>query len=269
MSAAAARTAADLTAPAGIRTPLVFLHGIGSTAEGWVEQQLRLPGHRTLAWNACGYGDNAPLRSEAPTVEAYADALAQDLDHSFDGPLVLVASSWGSLIALALAHAQPGRVDRLVLSGPTRGYGHLPPSERRSLWDARAERIRTLGVARMLQEDEARLLAAPPSSAQAGQLAHAREGVNAAGYLQALHALMAADGEALARGVRCPVLVVAGAQDRIAPPAAHAELLAGALHNARLECLPACGHLPHAEQAERFDQLLQAFIQPETSEDPT
>jgi pimeloyl-ACP methyl ester carboxylesterase len=239
---------------------LVLLHGIGSTALSWHAQLQAFQGRRVLAWNAPGYADSSPLPSALPVAQDYARALLALLDDQNLGPTALVASSWGSTIAIALAALQPARVTHLVLSGPTSGYGALPFAQRLALFAARGERARTAGISAMLEQDAPRLMASPLSAEQRLQQARARRGVTLDGYLQALHALTAADAPPALRDVACPTLIVYGEQDAIAPPAEHALRLAETLPSAQLVVFPRCGHLPHAEHTERFNHVVEAFI---------
>ncbi|MBD0423391.1 alpha/beta fold hydrolase [Streptomyces sp. TRM S81-3] len=59
--------------------------------------------------------------------------------------------------------------------------------------------------------------------------------------------------------VRPPVLVVAGQDDRAAPPS-DARNLARALPAARLDVFPSCGHFPMAERPRSFTRLLGDFL---------
>lgn len=239
---------------------LVLLHGIGSTALGWHAQLQAFPGRRVLAWNAPGYGDSMPLPSTQPVAQDYALALLKLLNSQDLGSIALVASSWGTPIAIALAALHPARITHLVLSGPTAGYGALPPAQRSALLAARGERARTAGISAMLEQDAPRLLATDLPAERRQQHVLARQGVTLEGYLQALHALAAANAPRALRDVVCPTLIVYGEQDAIAPPAEHALRLAEALPSAQLHAFPRCGHLPHVELPERFNHLVEAFI---------
>jgi pimeloyl-ACP methyl ester carboxylesterase len=56
-----------------------------------------------------------------------------------------------------------------------------------------------------------------------------------------------------------PVLVVAGASDRLVDQA-EAQAVAGAFPNARLETIKASGHLPMVEAPEELSRILVGFI---------
>ncbi|GIL37902.1 alpha/beta fold hydrolase [Roseiterribacter gracilis] len=57
-----------------------------------------------------------------------------------------------------------------------------------------------------------------------------------------------------------PVLVIAGAQDRMTPPDRSEEIAAGIPH-ARLEILDPAGHLTPLEQPERVSELMRAWLE--------
>ena len=57
-----------------------------------------------------------------------------------------------------------------------------------------------------------------------------------------------------------PLLMIQGAEDRVTPAAANAELLAKAVPHARLMVLTGCGHLLEAEQPERVNELIGNFL---------
>lgn len=240
---------------------LVFLHGIGSTALGWQSQLNAFSGRRVLAWNAPGYGESPPLPSAQPLAQDYARALLALLDSEGIQEIALVASSWGTPIAIALALLQPARITHLVLGGPSAGYGALPPAQRSELLATRGDRARALGISAMLEQDAPRLVAPGLSAAGHQQLNLARQGVTLEGYLQALHALAAADAPSALRNVACPTLIVYGEEDAIAPPPTHALRLAEALPSAQLHAFPQWGHLPHVEHPERFNHLVEAFLE--------
>jgi pimeloyl-ACP methyl ester carboxylesterase len=245
----------------GDAVPLVMLHGIGSTAAGWRRHISAFGvGRRALAWNAPGYADSAPLTEARPHVDDYAQRLLVLLDETRIESAVLMASSWGSLIALAAAAAWPDRIRKLILSGPTAGYGGLSAGKRQQLMDARSTRAQAIGIAAMLEADTPRLVAPEAAQSVLDDLAHAQRGVHLDGYLQALHAMVNEDALRTATCVRCPTLVIAGARDLVAPAQQHASLIHHALHASRFHVLEDCGHLPHAERAEDFAGWVRAFL---------
>lgn len=58
--------------------------------------------------------------------------------------------------------------------------------------------------------------------------------------------------------IRCPVLIIWGAEDRLIPPV-YARLFAQHLPQARVEILAGCGHLPMFEKETEFTALVRDF----------
>lgn len=239
---------------------MVLLHGIGSSSKSWREQFEPLGArHRVIAWDAPGYGESTPLAQSQPEACNYAEALGRLLDALAVSEACLVASSWGALVALAYAAAQPERVRSLILGGPTAGYADLPDLERQHAMASRTERIRRLGPAAMVAEDARRLVSSAASDELVNRLAAGGNELTTAGYLQALHMLFHSDGVAMISATPHPVLIVSGNDDVIAPPERHARRLAAAARNAVLEMAPNCGHLPHAEIPARFNTAVLSY----------
>jgi len=242
---------------------IVLLHGIGSTSAGWRDQYGPLGERfRVIAWSAPGYHDSAPLPSEQPAAAEYAQVLAHLLDALSIADAHLVTNSWGTLVALSFATLYPRRVRGLVLGGPTAGSHGLSTAQREKLAADRIARVRGLGLQAMRREDAPRLVAA---SAPAPVRQWVVDGVpgeapTADGYCQAARMLYATDGVELIRALEHPVLVVSGTEDVVTPPEKNARLLAAAARSARFAAIEACGHLPHLEKPERFNQLADDFL---------
>jgi len=245
---------------------LVLLHGIGSTSAGWRLQYGPLGEHfRVIAWDAPGYGGSEPLPGEAPGAEAYAQALARLLDALGIENAIIGTNSWGTPTGVVFARLFPQRVRALVLGGPAAGWGSAPKEEREKRTAARIERVTTLGV-RKMREDDAADLVAPGTRAEVLEWIKGAEGLNANGYAQAARMLAEADVPREIAAVACPVKVVSGVQDRRTPPETNAKRIASAAPNATLLMVPDCGHLPHLEHPEVFNAavlgVLKALAQP-------
>ncbi|MDH3318237.1 MAG: alpha/beta fold hydrolase [Betaproteobacteria bacterium] len=245
---------------------LVLLHGIGSTSAGWRLQYGPLGEHfRVVAWDAPGYGGSKPLAGEAPSVEDYARALARLLDALDIRSAIIATNSWGTPTGVVFARLFPERVRALVLGGPAAGWGSAPEAERAKRIAARLERVATLGI-RKMREDDAAELVAPGTRAEVLEWIKGAEGLNIDGYAQAARMLAAVDVPRAAAAVTCPAKVVAGELDRRTPPETNAKRIAAALRNGSLLMVPNCGHLPHLEYPEIFNaavlEMLKTLSQP-------
>ena len=245
---------------------LVLLHGIGSTSAGWRLQYGPLGERfRVIAWDAPGYGGSQPLPGEAPSAEDYARALARLFDALGVDKAIIGTNSWGTPTGVVFARLYPQRVRALVLGGPAAGWGSAPKEEREKRAAARIERVTTLGVKRM-REDDAADLVAPGTRAQVLEWIKGAEGLNAKGYAQAARMLSQVDVPREIAAVACPVRVVSGVLDKRTPPETNAKKIAAAAPNATLLMVPDCGHLPHLEHPEIFNaavlEMPKALAQP-------
>jgi len=72
-------------------------------------------------------------------------------------------------------------------------------------------------------------------------------------------AIMRPDCRPLLASIRCPTLVVGGAQDQVTPPGLQSEIAID-IPDARLDILDPCGHLAPIEQPETVNRLMRAWL---------
>src|SRR5262249_41711165 len=80
------------------------------------------------------------------------------------------------------------------------------------------------------------------------------------GFFRQLEAIRSLDTLERLPALRCPVWVVCGEDDMIAPPR-YARQIADRLPQARLEILSGVGHAPPIEAGRAFNGLLRQFLQ--------
>ncbi len=101
------------------RPPLILVHGMVVASTYMLPLAQRLANDfRVYVPDLPGYGDSPP-RKEALTVSALADALDEWMDALRLPAAMLIGNSFGCQIIAEFAVRYPGRVDRLVLQGPT------------------------------------------------------------------------------------------------------------------------------------------------------
>lgn len=99
-------------------TPLLLMHQTPRSIDEFREVIPLLAGSRqVIAVDTPGYGCSDPVEGQ-PGVDDYAGAMLQVLDALGVGRVVAVGHHTGAVIAVELAAAAPGRVERVVLSGP-------------------------------------------------------------------------------------------------------------------------------------------------------
>ncbi|GAC67254.1 alpha/beta fold hydrolase [Gordonia soli] len=110
--------------------PLVFLPGGGASAMGWTEVARRLGAdRRVIAVDLIGdIGRSVPGASPPRTPADLVAWLSQVLDAlpgADPGRPIVVGHSYGAMIAVAHALAEPDRIGRLVLLDPTSVFGGM------------------------------------------------------------------------------------------------------------------------------------------------
>jgi pimeloyl-ACP methyl ester carboxylesterase len=243
----------------GAGAAIVFLHGIGSSSEGWQAQLAHFgKTHRAIAWDAPGYGGSGDLDPLAPAAADYAEALAGLLDALGIARATLVGNSLGALMASAFVRRHPARAAALVLSDAAAGHGRLSEEDRNEKLMQRLDDVAELGPAGMAEKRVGKLLG-PEAVPGARALAQRVMGkIRPKGYGQAARMLSLGDIFAELAGCRAPALVVCGAEDTVTPPEGNRKVAAAI--GARFELIEGIGHLPYLEAPERFNALVERFL---------
>jgi pimeloyl-ACP methyl ester carboxylesterase len=232
----------------GRRTPVVCVHGAGTSSVVWMDLVRRLaPRRRVLAPDLPGHGQSD--RWHTPSIDLYRDAVGTICATLQIPKVVLVGHSLGALVALACAAAWPERVTALVLAATA---PRLPPMPE---------------LLSVLEHDYLRAgallarLAWSPSTPRpiverwAGLTLTADADVGLADF----RAAAACDAAALAARVRVPTLILGGADDLLTPATGAAEL-GRAIAGARVVVLPHAGHMVMLEQPDAFFAAVADFL---------
>ena len=257
---------------AGEGPGIVLLHGWSNSADTWrpLLEELAHRGRRAIAVDLPGFGTATPLQpgSVLPQLDTFAAVLVNEWAE--DEPVVVAGASLGGCLALRLAE-HPGE---LKLAGvvPVAPDGLELPS-----WfdpieeDPLVRRLLSMPIAvpgellrRGARNAHRRLAFSHPSEAQ-------RALVDALGTNSETRVDVAAlleSGKRLAPelatapfdlvGIRCPVLLVWGAADRMLPHT-DARMALDALPTTQVELIEDCGHHPQLEATGRLAELLMPF----------
>lgn len=239
---------------------VLFLHGVGGGKELWHRQidHLAQRGYRAIAWDAPGYGDSpAPVRFDWPELR---EALLRLLDHLAIGRVALVGHSMGGMIAQDFAAEHPERLAALVLSGTSAAFGNPDGAFQQKFLAARLGPLDAGGTMAELAPGIVREVigtSADPDGVALATEVMAR--VPDATYRAAIAALVTFDRRAALSTIAVPTLVLAGENDRNAPPAMM-ERMAARIPHARYVCLARAGHLANVEQPSAFEMALDDFL---------
>jgi 3-oxoadipate enol-lactonase len=244
---------------AGHGSPLLVLHGIGSSSRSFRNQLAGLSDvHDVIAWDAPGYG-----RSEDPTLpftlEDLADRAIELLDDLAIDRAHVLGVSMGGVIAQLMYHRKSRRVRSLILADTNPGGGALPEPTRSERVRQRLEALERLG-ARGMAERRAPQLARPHAPPELiAELVEIMAEVRPAGYRPAAIALGDTDLTRYLGEIRAPTLVIHGELDGVVPVST-AQELAAAIPGARLVIIPDAGHVANQEQPQAFNAAVRQFL---------
>jgi pimeloyl-ACP methyl ester carboxylesterase len=260
---------AHLRWDAGAEAPCaVLLHGVGGSRESFGDTisgtgaALLCAGISVVAVDLPGYGDSRPV--EPMTMATMAEALERLLRTLPDRRLALVGHSMGGMVAQEFmaeaALAQRERIASLVLIGTTAAFGRAGGVWQREFLAQRLASLDAGGGMMKLAPGLTTGMASPRAPHDAvARAALLMSAVPEATYRAALGAIVGFDRREALVNLRVPVLCLAGADDRNAPPAVM-EQMAQRIPLAEYRCLPAVGHLSHMEAPEAVNAVLIDFL---------
>jgi len=251
-------TSYDETAAA--RTPVVLLHGFPLDRTVWSQQVCGLAGDfSVIAPDLRGFGDSA-ARPGPSTMDAYAQDVADLLEHLGVRSAVIGGVSMGGYAAFAFLRRFPNRVRALVLVD-TRAGADSPQAK--SARDEAIALVRLSGAAALAESMLPKLLTPETlrdDAALAGRLRTMIASQSVDGIVGALTAMRdRPDSTPMLATVAVPTFVVCGGRDALIPPA-EGKALTAAIPGAQLAVLPDAGHLPNFERPAAFNDLLLGFL---------
>lgn len=255
---------------AGGGPPVILIHGMGSSHVTWVENIGPLSQRYTMyALDLPAHGDSEDPRGVPYGPFAGSDFLGSFMDALGLQSASLIGNSGGGSAAAIFAIHHPERVDRLVLVDAG-GLGR-PVS-----WFLRIASIPLVGELlhlHTIRSDRALVASIfhkprPIDPEVARELRRARnEFTTRMKVVKAIRSginLFGARKETLIldqlRGLKVPLLIVWGEKDHVLP-VSHARNAAKKLPNAVVYIMRDCGHWPHMENPEEFNQLVMRFLE--------
>ena len=241
--------------------PVLFIHGHPFNRTMWTPQVQSLRWkYRTIVPDLQGYGESAPLPTDAYTQERYAADLAALLDELDIRQACVVGLSMGGQIAMEFARAYPERTAALVLAA-TFAEPETPQGvvER----NRAAERIETEGIVpigtemipklighRAIKENPAialKIFRMICSTSPSGAAAAVRGRAMRQDYRPSLQSFLK------------PAMLILGTDDSYTSIANGKELQAS-MPSCRLEIFQDIGHMPNLEDEDRFNKCLHSFL---------
>jgi pimeloyl-ACP methyl ester carboxylesterase len=259
----------------GAGPTIVLVHGGSSAAASWAPLVKRLADFRCVMIEQPGAGLSEPAKKGARRVREYVVQMLRELLDAIGlDQSAIVASSFGSYIALVFAAAHPERVSRMVhLGAPA-----LVPGVRTPL-PLLAQSFPIVGpVLRRVQKPSLER-----SRRMLGQMGHEAASLSRPDIMDMLKWYTALSAHTPTREndatlfgrvrrrdllsmtdlslIATPMSFFWGERDTFGAPDA-ARTLVDAIPNARLEMVPDAGHLPWLDASKRAAEHLTAFMAP-------
>jgi 3-oxoadipate enol-lactonase len=238
---------------------ILLLHGLGASSESWILQipVLEAEGYSVLAPDARGFGHSSYPGGSTTIAEMSADFAAL-LVHLQTGPVHVVGISMGGTHALQLAISHPESVRKLVLVNT---FSRLRPSGLNE-WLYFASRlllVHTLGLDVQGRAVAQRIFPQPGQEIYRHALLEQIMQADPAGYRASMRALASFNADHSLAEIRCPTLVITAEDDTTVNPQLQVKLAQGIPH-AHQVMIPNAGHAVIADQAEKFNETLLAFL---------
>jgi 3-oxoadipate enol-lactonase len=237
---------------------LVLSHSLACSVRMWDPQIAALKDqYQILAYDTRGHG-----ATEATKGAYTLDLLADDLFFLLKNLKITAAHycglSMGGMIGQTFALKYPRVFDSLTLADTTSRY----PAEAAALWAERIKTAEAKGMEPLAQPTLERWFTAPFREKNPAAVDAIRELIVAtpvAGYVGCSHAIPKINLTARLKEIKCPILVIVGADDPGTPPAMAREIHDNA-PGSKLVVLPQAAHLANLEQPEGFTRALRGFL---------
>jgi pimeloyl-ACP methyl ester carboxylesterase len=250
--------------------PIILVHGLAGCWRNWLEN---IPyfarTHRVLVPDLPGFG-HSPMPSWKITMANYGRLLHDFCERlGLDRVAALVGNSMGGFISTEAVIEEPERFDRLVLISAA-GISFAEANGRH----AQAVGRMVKAAAPFLAGDRRAWLTRPrgrklafgrvfrnPNKLRPELLAEqGSPGLQSPGFAEAMATIAGYDTRERLPEIEIPTLVVWGLNDQIVP----VEAALGyhrLIPKSRLEIFERTGHLPMLERPQRFNPLLEEFIE--------
>lgn len=239
----------------GEGTPILWVHGF-PLASSVYEHQLALRRVRHVMPDLPGFGQSRAAVGEL-TMDDYARAMVEELDHRGIDRAVVAGLSMGGYIAFAMARLAPERLRALILID-TRETADTPEAKK-GRYDS-IEKVRKEGIGPVVESMLPKMLTENAPQEMKDRVREIMSSSSADGVIAALRAMAERpDSSAVLPKIAVPTLVVVGEEDKITPPA-DAERMAAAIPKARLVRIADAAHLSNYEQAEAFNKAVGLFV---------
>ena len=252
----------------GPRPSVVLVHGIAGDSSEWEPVLDALSSeYDVIAPDLAGHGESTRLRGDH-SIGAFATWLRDLLEALEIEHATFVGHSLGGGVVMQFAYQFPEYVQRMVLVS-SGGLGREVSALIRAASLPGAELVLGgIGAAARGAEPYLGRIGLGPRT-ERGELVHRIAGLTnsdrRAAFVRTVRAIASPGGQRVNANDRLylaedvPTLIVWGARDRIIP-VTHANATHEAVPNSDLEIFDEAGHFPHADDPERFCEVVSGFV---------
>ncbi|OAQ68426.1 fumarylacetoacetate hydrolase [Pochonia chlamydosporia 170] len=239
---------------------LVLIHGLGATSEYFSPLFPELQASYTLhLLDLEGHGQSPTVTDSVVSIESYANDVAEILTLHSVKRATLIAHSMGCLVAVQLAIQHPQLVDKLVLMGPPDTPFPEPVAEH---MHSRGDDVRKNGMLEVADFQSERMTSPKAKASNRVAVAAIRLsllGQTPEGYAKGCSAMASASSMDFLK-IHCPVLFLAGSEDRICVPSRCEEYAAQVGGESKVVVLQDVGHFHVFEDFVGVGQAVTSFI---------
>lgn len=241
----------------GRGTPLLFIHGLGSSTSGWGNQVPAFSkNYRVITFDVRGHGQSDKPRGPYSITMFAEDAVAL-MDSLQITPAHVVGISMGGAIALQLAVDYPEKVKSLAVVNMTSELLIQTFKERFEFW-MRTAIVRLLGMRKMGEVLAKRLFPKPEQEELRRVFPEMWAENDKRAYLASLNALVGWSVTERLGSIRCPTLVITADEDYT--PVSAKEAYVTKIPKAKLLVIDDSRHATPIDQSERFNAELSRFL---------
>ncbi len=242
----------------GDGVPMVMSHALGLDGRLWDGLAASLAGaHEVLRYDHRGHGGSA-VPAGPYALDDLVDDAARVIREWGRGPVVFIGLSMGGMVGQGLAIRHPELVKALVLANTTAQY----PQAGKAVMAERIAKVEAAGLEAIADSVIERYFDAPFRASQPETVQRFREVLlrtDPKGYAACCHAVAGVDWLDRLGEIRCPTLVIAGAQD-VGTPVAMAQQIAQGIPGATLEVIEGAAHLSVVEQPAAFEAAVKRLL---------
>ena len=225
----------------GSGTPIVLLHGLGSTKEAWVSQHELANKYRLIIPDLRGHGET--VINENFTIKNFALDIIQLIEHLNIPSAFICGFSFGGIVAQELYKQRPYIVKGLILSNTT---SYIPPFFASNIINMSQqdliEHILSTGLYDESYREEAR------------KTFHIRDT-----YMESMKASIGVNYFSVLTTIKKPVLLIGRTHDKVTP-SLNLYLMKTFIWRAQIAILKDTGHLSNIEKKDLFNQHIKDFI---------